>query len=59
MSLQEPGPGESFATDVTFVTEVVSENVHGKSWGADIHLVTNVARLGVLLGESFVSLTMS
>ena len=38
MSLQKPGTGESFATNVALVRQVVGQNVHGQGWHADIHL---------------------
>ena len=38
------------------MVEVVSEDVHLESRGADVHLVADVAGLGCFCGESFVSL---
>ena len=38
MSLQQPGPGESFATNLALVAEVVCEDVHGEGRHANVHL---------------------
>ena len=40
VSLQQPGPGESFATNLALVAEVVCEDVHGEGRHADVHLDT-------------------
>jgi len=47
VSLQQPGPGESFATNLALVAEVVCEDVHGEGRHADVHLVTDRALLGI------------
>ena len=59
VSLQEPRAGESLVTDVTFMRQVVSENVHGEGRGGDVELVADVAGLGVLWTEGFVGLFMT
>ena len=41
------------------MVKVVSEDVHLQGGGADVHLVTDVAGLGGLCGESFVSLLVA
>ena len=56
MSLQQPGPGESFATNLALVAEVVCEDVHLQGGGGHIHLVADVAGLDVLLCELEVGL---
>ena len=38
VTLQQPGTGESFTTNVALVGQVVCENMHGQGWHADIHL---------------------
>jgi len=45
--LQQPGPGERFATNLALVAEVVGEDVHGEGRHADVHLVTDRALLGI------------
>ena len=47
MPLKQPRSGECLSTKLTFVVEVVSEDVHTQSWHADIHLAANVTLLGV------------
>ena len=59
MSLQEPGPGESFATNVTFVTEVVCEDVHGERRHGDVAFAADVALLRVAGVEGAVGLLVS
>lgn len=48
VTLQEPGSRKRLATDVALVVEVVCEHVHRKGGHADVHLVTDVALLGVV-----------
>ena len=59
MTLEEPGPRESLAAHVTLVAEVVGEDVHGQGRHADIHLVADVAGLGILRAESLVGLLVA
>ena len=59
MSLQEPGPGESFAAHIALVAEAVGENVHGQGGRAHVHLPAHRASLGVLGGQAFVSLLVA
>ena len=47
VTLQQPGPGESFTTELTLVVEVVGEDVHGEGGHADIHLAADVTLLGI------------
>ena len=47
VTLQQPGPGESLSTDITLVVEVMSEDVHAEGGHADVHLVADLALLGV------------
>ena len=47
MALQQPGPGKFFATDLALMVEGVGEQMHRGGGHADIHLVTDVALLGV------------
>ena len=56
MSLQQPGPGESFATNLALVAEVVCEDVHLQGGGGHIHLVADVAALGRVCGKLLVGL---
>ena len=56
VALQQPGPGESFPTELTLVVEVVGEDVHLEGRGAHVHLVADVARLGRLRGQLLVGL---
>ena len=46
--LKEPRAGESLATNVTLVVEVVCENMHGQSGHGDIHLSTDMALFGIV-----------
>ena len=59
MSLQQPGSGESFATNLTLVAEVVCEDVHLQGGGGHIHLVADVAALGRVCGKLLVGLFVS
>lgn len=59
MTLEKPGPGESFATKLTLVVEVVGEDVHGEGGHADIHLAADVTLLGVGRVEAPVSLSVA
>ena len=59
MPLEQPGPGESFATKFTLVIEVVGEDVHGEGRHADVHLAADVALLRVGRVEAAVSLPVA
>jgi len=48
VSLQQPGTTEGFPAHLALVVEVVGEDVHGQGGHADVHLVTDVALLGVV-----------
>ena len=56
MSLQQPGPGESFATNLALVAKVVCEDVHLQGRGRHIQFVANVAALGRVCGKLLVGL---
>lgn len=56
VALQEPGPAERLATDVTLVLEVVGEQVHGHRRHGHVHLTTGRALLGQLAVQAPVSL---
>ena len=58
MALQQPGPGESFTTELTLVVEVVGEDVHGEGRHADVHLVADVALLSVVGVQAPVGLSV-
>ena len=58
MALKEPRSRKSFAAHVALVVEVVGEDVHGQGRHADIHLVADVALLGIGRIQSPVSLLM-
>ena len=47
VALQEPGPGKGFSTYVTFVAQVVSQDVHGQSRHGDVTFTTDMAFLGI------------
>jgi len=47
VTLQQPRPGESLSTDITLVVEVMSEDMHAEGGHADVHLVADLALLGV------------
>lgn len=57
--LQQPGPGKGLATKLTLMVEVVSEYVHRQGGHADIHLVTDVALLGIVAVQTPVGLAVS
>ena len=59
VSLQQPGTGESFATELALVVEVVGEDVHGEGGHADIHLAADVTLLGISWVQTAVGLPMS
>ena len=59
MALQEPWSGKGLVTNRALVVEVVSEDVHLKSWCAHVHLVADVARLGRLRSEFLVCLLVA
>ena len=59
MSLKQPRSGESFATKLAFMVEVVSENVHAEGWHADIHFAANVTLFCVGRVETPMSLSVS
>ena len=59
VSLQQPGPRKGLATELTLMVQVVSENVHRQGGHADIHLVTDVALLGIVAVQTPVRLTVS
>ena len=59
VALQQPRPGESFSTDITLVVEVVGEHMHAEGRHADVHLVADVALLGVLRVEGAVCLPVA
>ena len=48
MSLQKPGSREGLVTHMALVLEVMSEEVHGESWHADIHFATMLTFLRLL-----------
>ena len=48
MALEQPGPGEGFSTNITFVTEVVSQDVHGECRHGNIHFTTHVTFFGIV-----------
>jgi len=47
VTLQQPRPRESLSTDITLVVEVMSEDMHAEGGHADVHLVADLALLGV------------
>ena len=55
MALQQPGPGESFATNLA----LVCEDVHLQGRGRHIQFVANVAALGRVCGKLLVGLFVS
>ena len=59
MALQQPGPGESFPTELTLVVEVVGQDVHGQGGHADVHLVTDMALLSIIRVQAPVCLSVS
>ena len=59
VALQQPRPGESLSTDITLVVEVVSEYMHAEGRHADVHLVADVALLGVPRVEGAVCLPVA
>ena len=59
VSLQQPGAGESLATQVTLVAEVVGEDVHGEGIGACVCLFAGVTSLGCLAGQLQVKFLVS
>ena len=59
VALQQPRPGESLPTDITLVVEVVGEHMHAEGRHADVHLVADVALLGVLRVEGAVCLPVT
>ena len=59
MTLQQPRPGESFATKFTLVVEVVGEDVHGEGGHADIHLAADVTLLCICRVKAAVCLPVS
>ena len=54
--LEQPGSGESFATKLALVVEVVRQDVHGEGGHADVHLAADVTLLGVGRVQAPVSL---
>ncbi len=56
VSLQQPGPGESFPAHITLVAEAVGQDVHRQGWRAHIHLLTDRTGLGCLCGQLLVGL---
>ena len=59
VALQQPRPRESFSTDITLVVEVVGEHMHAEGRHADVHLVADVALLGVPRVEGAVCLPVT
>ena len=59
MALQQPRPGKCFATELALMVEGVGEHMHREGRHADIHLVTDVALLGIVRVKAPVSLPMS
>ena len=59
MSIHAVWKAEIHAADITFVREIVCEDVHGEGGAADVHLVADVAALGVLRGQGLVGLPVS
>ena len=59
VALQQPRPGESFATKLALVVEVVGQDVHGEGGHADVHLAADVTLLGVGRVQAAVSLSVS
>ena len=59
VTLQQPGTGEGFATHIALVLVGVGQHVHVEGGHTDVHLVTDVAGLGVLLAHGQVGLLVS
>ena len=59
VALQQPRPGESFSTDITLVVKAVGKHMHAEGRHADVHLVTDVALLGIVRVKAPVSLPVS
>ena len=59
VTLQEPGTGESFVTNVALVIVGVGQHVHVQSGNAHIHFVTNIAGFHILLTHLQVGLLVS
>ena len=59
VSLQQPGPGESLATNCAGVGQAVGQHVHGQGGHAHVQLVTDVASLRCLRGHEPVCLLVS
>ena len=59
VALQQPRPGESLSTDIAPVVEVVCQHMHAECRHAHVHLVTDVALLGVCRVEGAVGLPVS
>ena len=58
VTLQEPGPGESFPTELTLVVEVVGEDVHAERRHADVHLVADLALFSIVGVQAPVGLSV-
>ena len=48
VTLEQPGPGEGFSTNIALVAEVVGQDVHLQGGGGHVLLMTNVAGLSVV-----------
>ena len=59
VTLEQPGPGESFVADLTLVAVGMSQHVHVEGRGGHVVLVADVARLEVLLGLGQVGLPVT
>ena len=59
VTLKQPGPGESFTTNIALVAVGMSQHVHVEGRGGHVVLVTDVARLEVLLGLGQVGLPVT
>ena len=59
VALQQPRSRESLSTDITLVVEVVGEHMHAEGRHADVHLVADVALLGVPRVEGAVCLPVA
>ena len=59
VTLEQPGPRESLVTDLTLVAEVVGQDVHLERRGGHVFLVADVAGLGILCRQQFVSLLVT
>ena len=59
VTLEQPGPGEGFVANLTLMAVGMSQHVHVEGGGGHILLVTDVARLEVLLDLGQVGLPVT